>query len=102
MRAHAIAWRQSEWWLSKLHVIQAWRGGEGAGVTIPVLADGVDARQADLTGRGLSGPDFTGSQPTPGRPHHRTLRTRPAHLTAGHVPPRHPPPPPPPTPAPPQ
>ncbi len=84
MPAHAIAWRQSEWWLSKLHVIQAWRGGEGAGVTIAVLADGVDARQADLTGRVISGPDFTGSQRTPGRPHYGIIGTGLASLIAGH------------------
>src|SRR5258708_13138333 len=84
MRAHAIAWRQSEWWLSKLHVIQAWRGGEGAGVTIAVLADGVDARQADLTGRVISGPDFTGSQRTAGRPDYGIIGTGLASLIAGH------------------
>jgi Subtilase family len=84
MPAHAVAWRQSEWWLSKLHVIQAWRSGEGAGVTIAVLADGVDASQADLTGRVISGPDFVGSQRNPGGPHYGVIGTGLASLIAGH------------------
>src|SRR5262252_3391645 len=54
----------SEWWLSKLHVTQAWRTGGGGGVTIAVLADGVDASQPDLAGRVTSGPDFTRSSRT--------------------------------------
>lgn len=84
MPAHAVAWRQSEWWLSKLHVIQAWRTGEGAGVTIAVLADGVNATHTDLTGRVTSGPDFTGSKRTPGGPHYGTIGTGLAGLIAGH------------------
>ena len=84
MPANAVAWRQSEWWLSKLHVIQAWRSGEGAGVTIAVLADGVDAKQADLIGTVTSGPDFTGSQRIPGAPHYGTIGTGLASLIAGH------------------
>src|SRR5262250_712555 len=84
MPAHAVAWRQSEWWLSKLHVIQAWRSGEGAGVTIAVLADGVDTTQTDLTGRVTSGPDLTGSKRTPGGPHYGTIGTGIASLIAGH------------------
>jgi len=84
MPANAVAWRQSEWWLSKLHVIQAWRSGEGAGVTIAVLADGVDATQADLTGRVIGGPDFTGSQRIPGGPHYGIIGTGLASLIAGH------------------
>jgi hypothetical protein len=84
MPAHAVAWRQSEWWLSKLHVIQAWHSGEGAGVTIAVLADGVDPKQADLTGRVISGPDFTGSHRIPGGPHYGIIGTGLASLIAGH------------------
>jgi hypothetical protein len=84
MPAHAVAWRQSEWWLSKLHVIQAWRSGEGADVTVAVLADGIDARQVDLTGRVISGPDFVGSQRNPGGPHYGIIGTGLASLIAGH------------------
>jgi hypothetical protein len=84
MPAHAVAWRQSEWWLNKLHIIQAWRSGEGAAVTIAVLADGVDPRQADLTGTVISGPDFTGSKRSPGDPHYGIIGTGLASLIAGH------------------
>src|SRR5260221_3915545 len=84
MPANAVAWRESEWWLTKLHVIQAWRSGEGAGVTIAVLADGVDATQADLTGRVIGGPDFTGSRRIPGGPHYGIIGAGLASLIAGH------------------
>ena len=30
MPAHADTWRHSEWWLSKLHVIQAWQSAAQA------------------------------------------------------------------------
>ncbi len=82
--AHADTWRQSEWWLTKLHVIQAWRSGEGAGVTVAVLADGVYARQADVSGRIITGPDFTGSKRVPGGPHYGVIGTGLASLIAGH------------------
>ncbi len=82
--AHSDTWRQSEWWLTKLHVIQAWRSGEGAGVTVAVLADGVDARQADVSGRIITGPDFTGSNRMPGGPHYGVIGTGLASLIAGH------------------
>ena len=86
MPAHADTWRHSEWWLSKLHVIQAWQSGAGAGagVTVAVLADGVAAGQADLTGQVIAGPDFTRIEPArwqqvlrnhryrPGQPDRRT------------------------------
>jgi hypothetical protein len=84
MSAHADTWRQSEWWLGKLHVVQAWHSSAGAGVTIAVLADGVDANQADLTGRVTGGPDFTGSQRTPGGPDYGIFGTGLASLIAGH------------------
>ena len=84
MPAHAGTWRQSEWWLTKLHVTQAWRGGEGAGVTIAVLADGVEPRQADLTGRVITGPDFTDSKRIAGGSYYGTIGTGLASLIAGH------------------
>jgi len=76
--------RQSEWWLGKLHVIQAWRTGEGSGVTIAVLADGVDARQADLTGSVIKGPDFTRSGRAASGPYYGVIGTGLASLIAGH------------------
>jgi hypothetical protein len=84
MPAHADTWRQSEWWLTKQHVIQAWRSGEGAGVTVAVLADGVDARQADLSGRVITGPDFTGSKRAAGGKYYGVIGTGLASLIAGH------------------
>ena len=82
--AHADSRRQAEWWLSKLHVTQAWRGGQGAGVTVAVLADGVDASQPDLTGRVVAGPDFTRSGRIAGGPHYGVIGTGLASLIAGH------------------
>jgi Subtilase family len=82
--AHADSWRQSEWWLGKLHVVQAWHSSSGAGVMIAVLADGVDANQADLTGRVISGPDFTGSKRSPGGRDYGVIGTGLASLIAGH------------------
>ncbi|MDR2986215.1 MAG: S8 family serine peptidase [Nocardiopsaceae bacterium] len=84
MPAHADTWRQSEWWLAKQHVIQAWASGEGGGITVAVLADGVAARQPDLTGRVISGPDFTGSKRAPGSKYYGVIGTGIASLIAGH------------------
>jgi Subtilase family len=84
MPAHADTWRQSEWWLTQLHVTQAWHSGEGAGVTIAVLADGVEPGQADLTGRVITGPDFTGSSRVAGGSYYGTIGTGIASLIAGH------------------
>jgi hypothetical protein len=75
---------RSEWWLSKLHVTQAWRTGGGAGVTIAVLADGVNASQPDLTGRVTSGPDFTRSNRTSRGAYYGVIGTGLASLIAGH------------------
>jgi len=74
----------SEWWLSKLHVTQAWRTGGGGGVTIAVLADGVDASQPDLAGRVTSGPDFTRSSRASGGAYYGVIGTGLASLIAGH------------------
>src|SRR5215471_9841827 len=75
---------RSEWWLSKLHVTQAWRTGGGAGVTIAVLADGVNPSQPDLAGRVTSGPDFTRSNRTAGGSYYGVIGTGLASLIAGH------------------
>ncbi len=42
--------RQQEWWLSQLSVTNCWTASQGAGVTVAVLSDGVDASHPDLTG----------------------------------------------------
>src|SRR5262245_9413523 len=84
MPAHADTWRQSEWWLSKLHVTEAWRSNAGAGVTIAVLADGVSASQVDLKGQVISGPDFTGSKRVAGSKYYGVIGTGVASLIAGH------------------
>src|SRR5215472_1985439 len=75
---------KSEWWLSKLHVTQVWRTGGGAGVTIAVLADGVNASQPDLAGRVTSGPYFTRSNRTAGGAYYGVIGTGLASLIAGH------------------
>src|ERR1700757_4647955 len=48
--AHAAQIRQQEWWLRTLDVTGAWTTSRGAGVTVAVLSDGVQARDADLPG----------------------------------------------------
>ena len=48
--ASADTVRHQEWWLSSLGVTSAWSASQGAGVTVAVLSDGVDASQADLAG----------------------------------------------------
>ena len=53
--------RQSEWWLAKLGVAEAWQASRGSGVTVAVLSDGVGNSPADLTGAVITGPDYTNS-----------------------------------------
>jgi hypothetical protein len=86
MPAHAgtAPVQQREYWLKSLHVSQAWRTGEGAGVTVAVLSDGVDAQQADLSGSVITGQDFTGSGRKAGGPHYGVVGTGLASLIAGH------------------
>ena len=60
--------RRNEWWLRTLHVTYAWETTRGSGVTIAVLATGVDSAQADLTGSVTTGPDDTKSGETAGGP----------------------------------
>lgn len=73
-----------EWWLRTLHVVQAWRSGDGAGVTIAVLSDGVAANQRYLGGSVLPGPDFTKSGRAPGNRYFGVLGTSLASLIIGH------------------
>jgi Subtilase family len=84
MPAYAGTVQQHEWWLSTLHVTQAWRSGYGGGVTVAVLADGVDARQPDLAGSVITGPDFTKSNRKPTGPYFGTVGTGLASLIVGH------------------
>ena len=53
--------RQQEWWLRSLGVTGAWAASQGAGVTVAVLSDGVDARHADLAGAVTTGPAPAGA-----------------------------------------
>ena len=59
--AHADQVRQKEWWLRKLDVTGAWAATQGAGVTVAVLSDGVDAKHADLTGAVTAAPALAGA-----------------------------------------
>ena len=76
--------RRNEWWLRTLHVTNAWETTRGSGVTIAVLDTGVDPAQADLTGSVTTGPDYTNSGRTAGRPFWGIHGTEVASLIAGH------------------
>lgn len=82
--AHAGAVRDRQWWLDALQVRQAWRVTEGSGVTVAVLADGVNPGQPDITGAVTAGPDFTRSGRVFGGPHVGVLGTALASVIAGH------------------
>jgi hypothetical protein len=53
--------RQSEWWLQKDGIDTAWVTTQGAGVTIAVLSDGVDASHRDLAGSVTAAPAPAGA-----------------------------------------
>jgi hypothetical protein len=74
--------RQQEWWLSTLHVRQAWQASRGAGITVAVLSDGVSTAQADIAGTVTTGPDYTGTAQTTG-PFFAQQGTAIASLIAG-------------------
>jgi Subtilase family len=76
--------RQQEWWLSALHVTQAWQTTKGAGVTIALLDTGVDPNQPDLTGSVISGPDLTNSGESLGGQFFGIHGTAMASLIVGH------------------
>jgi Subtilase family len=61
MPAMADQVRNKEWWLSSLGITGAWAASQGAGVTVAVLSDGVDASQADLTGAVTTAPAPAGA-----------------------------------------
>jgi len=75
--------RSQEWWLTALHVTQAWQSTHGARVTVAVLDTGVGPAQADLAGAVITGPDYTGSGRTRGGPFWGTHGTAMASLIAG-------------------
>ena len=78
---------QHEWWLTSLHVTQAWRTSEGAGTTVAVLGTGVAAGHPDLSGEVITGPDYSGSAPfgrVPGGAYWGVEGTAVAGIVAGH------------------
>jgi hypothetical protein len=76
--------RRSEWWLSRLHVTQAWPSTRGTGVTVALLSTGVLTSHPDLTGSVTTGPDFTGSGETPASTTWGIEGTSAASIIAGH------------------
>jgi len=82
--AFADTVRNQEWWLSSLHVTQAWLSSRGAGATIAVLDTGVDPAQPDLAGSVTTGRDFTGSGRAAGGAFWGVNGTAVASLIAGH------------------
>jgi hypothetical protein len=76
--------RNNEWWLSSLHVTQAWLSSKGTGVTVAVLSTGVDTNQPDLAGSVTTGRDYTGSGRAAGGPFWGVNGTAVASLIAGH------------------
>ncbi len=75
-----------QWWLTSMHVPQAWRTApaKGAGITVAVLSTGVSASQQDLSGAVLTGPDYAGSGRVAGGPFWGFEGTAVAGLIAGH------------------
>ena len=73
-----------EWWLRGLHVTQAWRSAQGAGITVAVLGTGVDTRHPDLAGSVTTGPDLSGSGRTADGPFWGVNGTAVAGIIAGH------------------
>jgi hypothetical protein len=76
--------RGQEWWLTGLHVTQAWRTSEGAGIIVAVLGTGVDANQPDLASDVITGPDYSGSGRVPGGLYWGVDGTAIAGVIAGH------------------
>src|ERR1700742_2350336 len=76
--------RDSEWWLSSLHVTQAWQASRGSGVTVALLSTGVLTTHPDLTGSVTTGPDYTGSGETAASDTWGIEGTSAASVIAGH------------------
>ncbi|MFB9838504.1 type VII secretion-associated serine protease mycosin, partial [Actinoallomurus acaciae] len=77
-------YRGQQWTLDALHISRAWKYSRGNGVTVAVLDTGVDGHQADLAGRVIDGPDFTGHVRKPGGRYWGRHGTEMASLIAGH------------------
>jgi type VII secretion-associated serine protease mycosin len=82
--APADLYRGQQWTLDALHISRAWKYSRGNGVTVAVLDTGVDGHQADLSGRVIDGPDFTGHVRKPGSRYWGRHGTEMASLIAGH------------------
>src|ERR1700733_10691211 len=82
--AFADTVRNNEWWLSSLHVTQAWLSSKGTGVTVAVLDTGVDSTQRDLAGSVTTGRASTGSGGAAGGSFWGANGTAVASLIAGH------------------
>ena len=76
--------RDSEWWLSSLHVTQAWASSRGSGITVALLSTGVLTTHPDLTGSVSTGPDYTGSGETSASDTWGIEGTSAASVIAGH------------------
>jgi subtilisin family serine protease len=78
--------RAAQWWLTALHVPQAWQAapGAGRGITVAVLSTGVDAAHRDLSGTVTPGPDYSASGRTAGSQFWGAEGTAAASLIAGH------------------
>jgi subtilisin family serine protease len=76
--------RDSEWWLSSLHVTQAWQASRGSGITVALLSTGVLTTHPDLTGSVTTGPDYTGSGETSASTGWGIEGTSAASIIAGH------------------
>src|SRR5215472_9326445 len=76
--------RQQEWWLARLHVMQAWQTTRGGGVTVALLDTGVDLAQSDLSGSVITGQDFTNSKEGQGSPFFGIHGSAMASLIVGH------------------
>jgi serine protease len=76
--------RTQEWWLSALHITQAWQTTKGSGVTIALLDTGVATQHPDLAGSVISGPDFTNSGERLGGQFFGIHGTAMASLIVGH------------------
>jgi subtilisin family serine protease len=76
--------RDSEWWLSSLHVTQAWQSSRGSGITVALLSTGVLTTHPDLDGSVTTGPDYTGSGETSASSGWGIEGTSAASIIAGH------------------